>query len=374
MAPTLFTPLKLGRHTLQHRVVLAPLTRFRSDEKAVVRPFVTEYYAQRATPGGLLVTEATFISPTAGSYPNAPGIYTQEQIAKWKEVTQAVHDKGGVIYLQLWHIGRASHSKFSPNGEQPVSASAIAIQGKNLWGDQQQVPRALEILDIKALVQDYRQAALNAVEAGFDGVEIHAANGYLLDQFINTSSNKRSDIYGGSIENRARFALEVVDAIADAIGPDRTAIRLSPWSGFQDMQDDTPYETWGYIVSQLQAHQPELAYVHFVEPRIDFRSEALPDTTDSLDPFRQIWKGPFISAGGYTIDPKLAFERSDKSGDLIAFGRAFIANPDIVERLRNGWPLNRYNRKTFYTPGAEGYTDYPVYQPEAQPEVPKPSL
>ncbi|KAI8384952.1 uncharacterized protein BYT42DRAFT_597923 [Radiomyces spectabilis] len=340
MAPTLFTSLKLGRHTLQHRIVLAPMTRFRSDDNGVVLPYVADYYAQRSTPGGLLVTEGTLISSTAGGYPKVPGIYSNEQIAKWKQVTKAVHDKGGIIYLQIAHAGRATTSKLSPNGEQPVSASPIAIQGVNMLGQQNEVPRALEIPEIKALIQDFRQAALNAVEAGFDGVEIHAANGYLLDQFINTSSNKRTDMYGGSIENRTRFALEVVDAIADAIGPDRTAIRFSPWSGFQDMQDDTPIETWGYIVSQLQARHPDLAYVHFSEPR-----------------------GPFISSGGYSVDTKLAFDRAAKTGDLISFGRAYTANPDLVERLRNGWPLTCYNRSTFYTGGTEGYVDYPSYQP-----------
>lgn len=357
----LFKPIKVGNLELKHRVVLAPLTRLRNDEKHVPVDLMTEYYTQRSTPGGLLIAEATFISPMAGEYRGAPGLYSKEQIEAWKKVTAAVHEKDGYIYSQLWHVGRATSSKLLPNNATPVSASAVAIQGKNMLGEDYEVPRELSVEEIKQTVQDYAQAAKNAIEAGFDGVEIHGANGYLIDQFINTSSNKRTDEYGGSIENRTRFCLEVVDAVVAAVGAERVGIRLSPWSEFQDMADETPYETWGYIASQLQARHPNMAYLHFIEPRDDFSRKTKNDTVNSLDPFRKAWKGPFISAGGYTTHPELATKIADETGNLIAIGRAFIANPDIVERLKNGWPLNKYNPQTFYGGDHVGYTDYPFY-------------
>ncbi|KAI7902616.1 uncharacterized protein BX663DRAFT_509872 [Cokeromyces recurvatus] len=356
----LFTPMKLGKHELKHRIALVPLTRFRADENAVPTDLMAEYYEQRATDGGLLLTEACFITFKAGSYPRAPGIYTKEQIAGWKKVTDRVHAKGGVIFLQLWHIGRAAMSAHI--GEQPVSASDIPISGVNLLGLPQEKPRALTIPEIKSLIQDYRQAALNAMEAGFDGVEIHSANGYLLDQFINTSSNKRTDMYGGSIENRCRLPLEVVDAVVETIGAERTAIRFSPWSGFQDMEDATPYETWGYLVKSLQEKHSNLAFLDFIEPRADFTADSYDNKSDTLDPFRKAWKGPFISAGGYTYNTQAAFDTAEKTGNMIGFGRLFISNPDLVERLRHGWPLNKYDRSTFYTHDAKGYTDYPFYK------------
>ncbi|KAI8090292.1 uncharacterized protein B0P05DRAFT_530177 [Gilbertella persicaria] len=356
----LFTPIKVGKNELKHRVVLAPLTRFRANEDGTVTDLQKEYYGQRASEGGLLISEATFITRVAGSYYRAPGIYTKEQIETWKKVTDEVHSKGGVIFLQLWHIGRAAMSAQNL-GQQPVSASDIPIKGINLLGQPLEKPRPLSIPEIKGVVNDYRQAALNAVEAGFDGVEIHSANGYLLDQFLNSSSNNRTDIYGGSPQNRCRMSLEVVDAVAGAIGPERTAIRLSPWSGFQDAEDDTPYETWGHLVKELQKNQPELAYVHFIEPRADFCIDHYEKPADTLDPFRNEWKGPFIAGGGYTYHPETAFEVAEKTGSLISFGRAFIANPDLPERLRNGLPLNNYDRDTFYTNEPKGYTDYPFY-------------
>ncbi|CAO3606952.1 unnamed protein product [Mucor hiemalis] len=358
----IFSPVKIGNSLLKHRVVLAPLTRFRATLEAVPTDLQREYYEQRATDGGLLITEATFISRLAGGYQRAPGIYNKEQIEEWKKVTAAVHKKNGLIYLQLWHIGRAGSKFLNPNQEQIVSASDIPISGKSLLGNDYEAPRPLEIDEIKAITQDYRQAALNAIEAGFDGVEIHSANGYLLDQFINTSSNKRTDIYGGSIENRARFSLEVVDAVVDAIGAERTAIRFSPGGGFQDMQDDTVVETWSYLTSELQKNHPLLAYVHFIEARAQIHNDSAPiSTVDSLEPYRQIWKGPFIAASGFSNTTEHAIDLAEKTGNLIAFGRAFIANPDLPERLRNDWPLNKYNRNTFYISTAEGYTDYPFY-------------
>ncbi|KAI8387399.1 hypothetical protein BD560DRAFT_486263 [Blakeslea trispora] len=356
----LFAPIKVGKADLKHRVVLAPLTRFRATTEAVPTDLQVEHYKQRASEGGLLITEATFINRLAGGYPQAPGIYTKEQIEGWKKVTDAVHEKKGVIYLQLWHIGRAGFKGLNPNQEQIVSASDIPISGKNMAGGDYEVPRPLTVEEIKALVQDYRQAALNAVEAGFDGVEIHGANGYLIDQFINTSSNKRTDQYGGSIENRARFALEIVDAVVDAIGADRTAIRFSPGGAFQDMKDDTVVETWSYLTTQLQQNHPDLAYLHFIEARASFFNDEA-NSVDTLEPYRQIWKGPFITASGFSTNVPHAIEIAEKTGNLIAFGRAFIANPDLPERIRNGWELNKYDRSTFYTHDAVGYTDYPFH-------------
>ncbi|CAO3632138.1 unnamed protein product [Cunninghamella blakesleeana] len=363
--PTLFKPIKVGKNTLHHRIALAPLTRMRADKNLVPTEPVVEYYKQRATKGGLLITEATAISPKAGGYIFTPGIFSKEQISAWKKVTDAVHSKGGFICLQIWALGRATTSKNLPEGhKQPVSASPIAIQGISTRGSPYEVPRALTVDEIKEIVQDFANAAQNAITAGFDYVEIHSANGYLLDQFINTSSNKRTDQYGGSIENRTRFSLEVVEAVAKAIGPERTAVRYSPWSQFQDMQDDTPVETWSYIVNQLQKNIPDLAYVHFTEPRADHRIDAPKDdqSNDTLDPFRNIWKGPFIRAGNYTYDYETAYTVAEQSPNtLIAFGRAYIANPDLVERVKNHWPFNKYNRSTFYTPGEKGYTDYPFF-------------
>ncbi|GAA5812737.1 hypothetical protein MFLAVUS_006195 [Mucor flavus] len=356
----IFSPIKVGKNLLQHRVVLAPLTRFRATTEAVPTDLLVEYYKQRSSEGGLLITEATFIDRLAGAYPQAPGIYTQEQIEEWKKVTSAVHEKKATIFLQLWHIGRAGSKFLNPNQEQIVSASDIAITSPSSTGGEHEVPRALEIEEIKDIVKQYARAAKNSIEAGFDGVEIHGANGYLIDQFINTSSNKRTDIYGGSIENRTRFAREVIDAVVEAISAEKTAIRFSPGGAFQDMKDDTVVETWSYLTSEIQKNHPQLSYLHFVEARGDMMGESV-NTVDTLVPYRQIWKGPFITASGFSNATQEAIDLAEKTGDLIAFGRAFIANPDLPERLRNGWELNKYDRTTFYNHDAVGYTDYPFY-------------
>ncbi|KAI8064276.1 uncharacterized protein B0P05DRAFT_554815 [Gilbertella persicaria] len=357
----LFSATKIGNLQLKHRVVLCPLTRYRATKEAVPTDLQVEYYKQRASEGGLLITEATFISPSAGSYPQAPGIFSKEQIEGWKKVTHAVHEKKAYIYLQLWHIGRAGSHLLNPNHEPTVSASAIPIQGKDMLGNEFDTPRSLEVNEIKSIVQEYRQASLNAIEAGFDGVEIHSANGYLLDQFLNSNSNQRADEYGGSVENRARFTLEVTDAVVDAVGPERTGIRFSPGGSFQDMKDKNPVETWGYVTSELQKRHPDLAYVHFIEPRSTWLSDDDQGRSDSLEPFRRLWQGPFINSSGFSNNKDHAYDIAEKTGDLIAFGRAFIANPDLPERLRNGWELNKYDRSTFYTHDAKGYVDYPFY-------------
>lgn len=364
----LFTPLSVGQNKLKHRVVLAPLTRMRSDERGVPTDLVAKYYEQRATEGGLLITEATGISPYAGNYPSTPSIYSEEQIEGWKNVTEAVHKKGGLIALQIWHLGRASNSALLPNQEQIVSASEIAISGNDLSGQPHETPRALTVDEIHDITLDFANAAKNAIRAGFDFVEIHGANGFLIDQFINTSSNKRIDQYGGSIENRSRFALEVIDAVVDAIGEEKTAIRFSPWSEYQDMEDDTPVKTWSYLIQQLQNNHPNLAYLHFIERRINNFVDGVSIEeliqNDALDHFRYIWKGPFIIAGNYSYDYNLAYKTAEKSSNtLVAFGKAFLANPDLVYRIKNHLSLNKYDRSTFYLTGSpKGYTDYPFYE------------
>lgn len=356
----IFTPIKIGNDLLQHRIVLAPLTRLRASQ-SVPTDLQVEYYRQRASEGGFLITEGTVITRLAGGFPFAPGIYSKEMIKSWRKITNAVHSKSSIIFNQLWHGGRTASQSGNPNNEPVVGPSAIAITGKNMFGGDFDIPHALEIDEIKAIIQDYRQAALNAIEAGFDGVELHSANGYLIDQFINSSSNKRTDVYGGSIENRARFALEIIDAVVDAIGAERTAIRFSPGGEAQDMQDDTVVETWSYLTSEIQKKHPNLSYLHFIEARGQVNNDGTTNIVDSLEPYRQIWKGPFISAGGFSNSIEHAIEIAERTGNLIAFGRTFIANPDLPERLRNGWELNKYYRPTFYTHDAEGYTDYPFY-------------
>lgn len=358
----LFSPIKVGNNLLKHRVVLSPLTRFRASPEAVPTDLMVEYYKQRSSDGGLLVSEATFIDRLAGGYPRAPGIYNKDQIEAWKKITSVVHEKKASIFLQLWHLGRTGSKYLNPNGEQIVSASAIAVEGKTMSGADYEVPHALEIDEIKVIVEQYKQAALNAVnESGFDGVEIHSASGYLPDQFINSGSNKRTDIYGGSIENRSRFVLEVIDAVVEAVGAERTSVRFSPGGPFQGMQDDTVEETWGYITSEIQKKHPQLAYVHFIETRANFMSDDNTPSPDSLKTYRNIWQGPFITSSGFSTARDHAIDFAEKTGSLISFGRAFIANPDLPARLKNGWEFNKYDRSTFYSNEAKGYTDYPFY-------------
>ncbi|KAI8340685.1 hypothetical protein BC941DRAFT_500268 [Chlamydoabsidia padenii] len=364
VTPSLFTPLKIGQHILNHRIVLAPMTRARSDANGLVSDIDIEHFQQRATQGGLLISGANAISVNAGGFPNCPGIFTKEQIGAWKKVTSAVHDKGGIIFLQIVHAGRATFSFCLPDGQHAVSASDIAIEGISAFGFPYEKPRALTVDGIKSITQEFAQAALNAVEAGFDGVEIHAAAGFLLDQFIHTSSNKRTDEYGGSIENRTRFALEVVGAISETIGQDKTAIRLSPWADFQDMKDEDPLATYSYLTSALEKKYPHLAYLHFTEDRVSVHVDGPVHQSEgrSLAPFRALWSGPFISDGNYTYSIDAAYDYAEQSPNgLVAFGRAFIANPDLVERIRHHWKLNPYDRSTFYTPGPAGYIDYPFY-------------
>ncbi|KAJ6555716.1 hypothetical protein B0H10DRAFT_1847694 [Mycena sp. CBHHK59/15] len=357
----LFEPLKVGTAALQHRVVLAPLTRYKaSTEHVPYLPLVSEYYGQRASrPGTLLITEATVIAARAGGYAHVPGIWSPEQIAAWKVVTDTVHAKDSFIFMQLWALGRAANSE-QLQSEDPsfpyVSASDVQLIGRD------KRPRPLTVPEIKEYVGLYAQAAKNAIEAGCDGVEIHGANGYLIDQFLQDVSNKRTDEYGGSIENRARFALEVVDAVAAAVGAENTAIRFSPWSHFQDMAMPDPLPTFSYVLSQLAARHPGLAYVHLVEPRINgsvTRDASSVGTHESNDALRAIWAPrPLVRAGGFTREGAL---EAAESGDLVAFGRSYISNPDLPTRLEKGIPLAAYDRSTFYLVGENsprGYTDH----------------
>lgn len=365
MNESLFQPVRFGALDLGHRIVMAPLTRLRSRQPGdVPQALNAEYYGQRASKGGLIVTEATDIAEQARGYPGAPGIYTAEQIAGWRLVTDAVHARGGLIVLQIWHTGRISHSSMQPGGALPVAPSAVAAPGMHMDAKGSPVPfetpRALSEDEIPGIVAAFRRAAENAKAAGFDGVEVHGANGYLLDQFLQDGTNRREDLYGGSVENRARLLLEVVDAVADIWGTDRVGVRLSPWGRSNSMRDSDPETLFGHVSGELGARR--IAYLHLVEPRADQNSDtnALdPDAPDAASRFRSRFGGKVIAAGGFTRETAAAAIAEGRA-DAIAFGRLFIANPDLPERLRRRARLNRYDRSTFYGGGARGYTDYPA--------------
>ncbi|KAI1393141.1 FMN-linked oxidoreductase [Hypoxylon trugodes] len=365
----LFQPLKVGNATLQHRLVMAPLTRYRSDENGVPLPFVKEYYGQRASvPGTLLITEATYASKRGAGYLYTPGIWSKEQIAGWKEVTDAVHAKGSYIFVQLWALGRvATPETIKSLGFDLVSASNIpSEEGKP-------VPRELTVDEIQSFVADFAQAARNAVEAGFDGVEIHGANGYLIDQFIQDVSNKRNDQYGGSIENRARFALEIANAVTGAIGSDRVGIRLSPWSQFQGMRMADPIPQFTYLIKELS--KVKLAYLHVVQSHdmLSSNPEASADfkASEQLSFAVKAWDNtsPVLIAGGYAPDTakKLVDEVFKDNDVAVVFGRFFISTPDLPFRIKKGLPLAKYDRSTFYAAGStKGYIDYPFSEDFAQ--------
>ncbi|WP_137189765.1 alkene reductase [Stenotrophomonas rhizophila] len=355
--PTLFQPYPLGPITLANRIVMAPLTRNRAGAGLVPSPLAATYYAQRAS-AGLIITEATQISAQAQGYQDTPGLYTQDQIDGWRAVTDAVHARGGRIFVQLWHVGRISHVDLQPGNAAPVSASAIRAQTKtfvhNGFVDVSE-PRALAIDELPAIVNDFRQAAANAIAAGFDGVEIHGANGYLLEQFIKDGANQRTDTYGGSIENRARLLLEVTAAVAEEIGADRTGVRISPVSPANAIATvSDPQPQYDYIVDQLSALG--IVYLHVVEGATGGPRDVAPFDFDGL---RARFKGTYLANNGYDLDLASAHLAEGKA-DLVAFGRAFISNPDLVERLKTGAPLNALNPATLYGGGAEGYTDYPA--------------
>ncbi len=360
----LFTPLRIGPWTLQHRVVMAPLTRMRASVPGNAPTALNaEYYGQRASKGGLIIAEASPISPTAHYGPRTPGVYTKEQIEGWRAVADAVHAKGGILVLQLWHVGRISHSTLQPGGALPVAPSAIAATGDTMTASGQrapfETPRALETAELAGIVADYAQAARNAIAAGCDGVEIHGANGYLLEQFLQSRTNVRTDNYGGSIENRARLMLEVTDAVVAAVGAQRTGIRLSPYGRANDSGEADPMPLYGYVTGELKKRA--LAYLHLLEPRASGAGQREVDHKDvpsGAKLFRPLWDGPLITAGNFTA---ASAEEMVAAGhaDAIAFGRYFISNPDLPERIRLGAPFTPYNRATFYGGGAAGYTDYP---------------
>jgi N-ethylmaleimide reductase len=358
----LIEPFKLGPITLENRLVMAPLTRNRAVPPGMVpSPLAVDYYGQRAS-AGLLVTEASQVSQQGQGYQDTPGIYSKEQVAAWRKVTDRVHARGGHIFIQLWHVGRISHTALQAGGAAPVAPSAIRAKGKTFvngtFADVSE-PRALELSEIPGIIEDFRRGAANAKEAGFDGVEIHGANGYLLDQFAKDGANKRTDSYGGSIENRARLMLEVSEAVVAEIGAERTGIRISPVTPANDISDSNPQPLFDYIVDQLNALK--LTYIHVIEGATGGPRDIAPFDYASL---RKRFAGAYVANNGY--DFELANKvLAEGAADLIAFGKPFISNPDLVERLKRGAPLNDWDKATFYGGGAKGYTDYPTLQAEA---------
>jgi N-ethylmaleimide reductase len=365
--PSLFTPMELGPMHLKHRVVMAPLTRSRSIQPdSIPGDLMLEYYSQRASDGGFILTEATNISVTSRGWLGAPGLYSDEQVRGWKKIVDAVQRKGGHMFAQLWHTGRSSHVEMT-GGEMPVAPSVDPAY----WQDadhlvstpggwvQPSPHRALSVPEIAAIVEDYRRAAQRAMDAGFEGVELHGANGYLVDEFLQDGSNRRTDEYGGAIENRARFLFEVVAAMISVWGKNRVAVRLGPNGTWNGMSDSDPGALFSYVAGKLNDYG--LAYLHIIEPRVKgnqvIHEGQAPVASEQL---RKIFHGKLIAAGGF--EPNTAYAIVEKGdADAVTFGRHFLANPDLPRRIREGLPLNAYDRKTFYTFDAKGYTDYPFY-------------
>ncbi|KAK4415756.1 12-oxophytodienoate reductase 3 [Sesamum alatum] len=373
--PSLFSPYKMGELQLSHRVVLAPMTRCRALNN-VPNSALVEYYSQRATNGGFLITEGTMISPTAAGFPHVPGIFNKEQVEAWKHVVGAVHAKGAVIFCQLWHVGRASHPALQPGGIAPISSTdkPISKRWRVLMPDGSHEiypnPRKLDTSEVPELVQHYRQAAINAIEAGFDGVEIHGAHGYLIDQFMKDGINERTDEYGGSLENRCKFIMQVVEAVVSAVGADRVGVRISPAIDHLDAMDSNPLSLGLAVIERLNKLQTDcgsrLAYLHVTQPRYTAYGQTEAGRHGSADEearmmrtWRRAYQGTFICSGGFTR--QLGIEAvADGDADLVAYGRLFISNPDLVQRLKLNAPLNKYVRATFYTHDpVVGYTDYP---------------
>jgi N-ethylmaleimide reductase len=359
----LFSPIRIGAIDLSHRVVLAPLTRMRADMSGnVPGDLMTRYYEQRASEGGLMITEATFTSPAGNGGYASPGIFTDAQVVGWRKVVDAVHANGARILLQLWHVGRQSHVDLQPNGQAPVAPSAIQAEVRALLANGPalgSMPRAIELSEIPSLVDEFRTAAERASAAGFDGVEVHGANGYLIDQFLQDNSNRRTDAYGGSVENRTRFLLEVVEAVTSVWGSDRVGVRIGPSNKFGGMGDSSPDVTFAYLARALARFG--LAYLHVIEPRVtgNVSEDDKPPIAAGL--LRPLFGGPVIAAGGFNAEGADAIlTRGD--ADLVAFGRDFLSNPDLPERMRRGLPLNPYDRTTFYYGGTKGYVDYPPYE------------
>jgi N-ethylmaleimide reductase len=359
----LFSPIEVGSLSLSHRVVMAPLTRMRADAGDIPGEPMVAHYADRATRGGFIIAEATPVSIRGIGYAGQPGIYDDSQIAGWKKVTEAVHAKGAKIFLQLFHTGRQSHTSLQPNGDAPVAPSAVASEGDYALLTSGPVPvstpRALELDEVRHVIEEFRKGAERAKLAGFDGVELHGANGYLVDQFLQDNSNLRTDIYGGSVENRARFLLEITRELIGVWGSKQVAVRIGPSGSFGGMADSHPAATFGYVAEQLNSL--DLAYLHIIEPRIVGSVEK----ADGLEPIatrqlRKIYHGKIIAAGGFNGETAEALV-AEGAADLVAFGRHFIANPDLPHRLQHGLALNAYDRDTFYYGGAKGYNDYPLH-------------
>lgn len=357
----LLSPVKLGPYELPNRIVMAPLTRNRAGAGNVPTPVNAEYYAQRAS-AGLIITEASQVSPQGMGNPQTPGIYSKEQVEGWRLVTDAVHERGGRIFLQLWHVGRISHPSLQPDGALPVAPSALAPEGNAATYEGEQpfvTPRALETEEIPGIIEQYRQGAENALAAGFDGVEIHSANGYLLDQFLHNGSNQRTDQYGGSIENRARLLIEVTEAVTNVWGADRVGVRLSPSSTYNSMYDSNAEALFSYVANALDLFG--LAYLHIVEPRVDGNVMLGRALGFPASYFRPLFHGTIITAGGYDRDSGNAVLAAGDA-DLVAYGRLFIANPDLPKRFALNAPLNTPDRSTFYGGNERGYTDYPALE------------
>lgn len=349
------TPIKIGTYQLPNRIVMAPLTRMRAPDNIPTELMAT-YYAQRST-AGLIISEATQISPQGVGYPATPGIHNALQVVGWKKITEAVHAQHSHIFLQLWHVGRISHPDFH-DGHLPVAPSAITPKGEAVTPHGMKpfvTPRALDTDEIPGIVEDYRQAAINALDAGFDGIEIHSANGYLLDQFLRDGTNQRTDRYGGSLKNRVRFLLEVTEAVASVWGAERVGIRLSPSGTFNDMTDSDPESIFVYLLRQLNRFG--LAYVHIVDAlESDIRHGA---NVINLEVLRKAYNGVLIVCGGYD-QARAEAAVTQGMADAVAFGQLYIANPDLVERFRLNAPLNEPDPGTFYGGNEKGYTDYPA--------------
>ncbi|KAJ7979254.1 12-oxophytodienoate reductase [Quillaja saponaria] len=372
---TLFSPYKMGKFNLSHRVVLAPMTRCRALNR-IPQPALAEYYAQRSTPGGFLISEGTMVSPTAQGFPHVPGIYTEEQVEAWKQVVDAVHAKGSIIFCQLWHVGRASHQIYQPGGASPISSTSKPISGRwrillpdGSYGAYPE-PRALNAYEIPEVVEHYCQAAINAIRAGFDGIEIHGAHGYLIDQFLKDGINDRTDEYGGSVANRCKFLIQVVQAVAKAIGAEHVAVRISPAIDHLDAMDSDPLSLGLGVVDRLNKLQKDLGskltYLHVTQPRYTAygqtesgRPGSEEEEAHLMKTLRKAYQGTFMCSGGFTRE--LGMEAvAQGDADLVSYGRLFISNPDLVIRFKTNASLNKYNRKTFYTQHPViGYTDYP---------------
>jgi N-ethylmaleimide reductase len=358
MTINLFTPLQVGPYRLRNRMVMAPLTRSRAGDGNVPHALNALYYAQRAS-AGLIISEATQVVPEGQGYIATPGIHSDAQIAGWRRVTEAVHLSGGLIYLQLWHVGRISHTDFQPGGKAPVAPSAVAAHGKTFTANgfvDLSMPRALELAELPDVVAGYRTGAANAMAAGFDGVEVHGANGYLLDQFLRTKTNRRTDAYGGSIENRMRLLLEVVDAVAAEVGADRVGVRISPENAFNDIDDSDPVALFMAVAKALSGKG--LGYLHVIEGNLAARPGDPPSTFDYAA-LKAAFGGVYMPNNGFDrarADEAIANGRAD----LVAFGKLFLANPDLVTRFLFDAPLNAPDDKTFYGGDHHGYTDYPL--------------